>query len=380
MKNDDQHFDVAIVGAGILGLAHALVAAESKQRVVLFERDSRASGASIRNFGMVWPIGQPQGELFETAMRSRERWLQLREDAGVWVQECGSLHVARHPDELAVIEEFVGLWEGSQSPSVLTPEQTLQKSSAVNSDGLLGALWSSTELCVNPKNAIHQIASWLIESNISTVNFSTAIAEINSDNELVTATGKKYRADRIVVCSGSDFETLFPVHYRNAGLRKCKLQMMSTVPQNNGWSLGPHIAGGLTLRHYHSFKDCQTLPLLKNRIANSNPKLDEFGIHVMAAINDASEVILGDSHVYDDQITPFDSAEIDELILDEIQKLIRVPELRIQKRWHGIYAKHPEKHIVELEPQPNCKIVTAPGGAGMTLSFGIAEQTWKNWI
>ena len=378
MASNEEYFDVAIVGAGILGLAHAWVAIESGQKVVLFERERRAHGASIRNFGMVWPVGQPQGELFELAMHSRSKWLQLRKAAGIWAEECGSLHLVREEDELAVIEEYVQQCENS-GLQVLSPDETIRKSAAVNASGLLGSLWSPTELCVNPKNAIHQIADWLVESKNLDARFGTSITEISAENDLISSTGAHFRADRIVVCSGSDFETLFPRSYSEAGLKKCKLQMMSTVPQNGGWQLGPHIAGGLTLRHYHSFKNCPSLQLVRDRIADSQPELDEFGIHVMAAMNDSAEVILGDSHLYDEEITPFDSVQIDDLILAEIQKLIHVPNLEIQKRWHGIYAKHPDHHIVELEPQNNCKIVTAPGGAGMTLSFGIANQTFERW-
>ena len=55
-------YDVAVVGAGICGLAHALAAARLGKSVVVVDRDAHANGASIRNFGFITVTGQQQGE------------------------------------------------------------------------------------------------------------------------------------------------------------------------------------------------------------------------------------------------------------------------------------------------------------------------------
>ena len=64
-------------GRGFSGLAHAYQLARRGRRVIVFERNPRAIGASVRNFGMLWPIGQPLGPLRRLAMRSLQIWLEV---------------------------------------------------------------------------------------------------------------------------------------------------------------------------------------------------------------------------------------------------------------------------------------------------------------
>jgi hypothetical protein len=51
---------------------------------VVFERDLMACGASVRNFGMLWPIGQPAGKMREMALRSLETWLSVLHSSELW--------------------------------------------------------------------------------------------------------------------------------------------------------------------------------------------------------------------------------------------------------------------------------------------------------
>ena len=76
--------DVAIVGGGILGLAFALEATRRQKKVTVFERDQRARGASVRNFGMIYPLGMRPGKMFERAQRTRNLWLELGQSTKFW--------------------------------------------------------------------------------------------------------------------------------------------------------------------------------------------------------------------------------------------------------------------------------------------------------
>ncbi|OWK46779.1 putative secreted oxidoreductase [Fimbriiglobus ruber] len=367
------------MGGGIVGLANAWAAARRGRSVVLIERDAAAQGASVRNFGMVWPIGQPIGELYHRALRSRRRWLELGERAGVWVNSCGSLHLARRPDELAVLEEFA-----ARAPAagieceMLTASAAVSRSPAVRSAGLLGALWSSAELCVDPREAVAKLPRFLAEAHGVEFRFGETVTRV-ANGRVRTAGGTTWRAERVVVCSGSDFQTLFPEVYASSGIRRCKLQMMRTGPQPAAWRLGPHVAGGLTLCHYTSFRDCPSLPTLRGRIEREQPDIVRYGIHVMASQNGLGEVVIGDSHEYDGDISPFDKTEIDRLILEYFHEMLELPNATIAGRWHGVYAKHPTLPIFVAEPQPSVHIVSAPGGAGMTMSFGWADDLWDAW-
>jgi FAD dependent oxidoreductase TIGR03364 len=372
-----QSLEVGVVGAGIIGLAHAWSAAERGHRVTLFERSARACGASIRNFGMIWPIGQPPGELRQIALESRQRWSRLAELADLWINPCGSIHLAHRDDERAVLEEF-----HQRSTSLgyecgwLAADEVLRQSPAANPDGLLGGLFSPAELCVNPRAVIARFPNWLREKYGVRCEFQTTITDVDS-GWLSASDGRRWDLDRVVVCSGADLATLFPEVLGRSGLRLCKLQMLKTRAQAGGWRLGPHLASGLTLRHYRTFEVCPSLPALKQRIARETPELDRYGIHVMASQNDAGEVILGDSHEYDEDIEPFDKTAIDDLLLRELRKVIQLPDWSIAERWNGMYTRHPERPWFEAEPLPGVHVCTGFSGAGMTLSLGVGERFWS---
>lgn len=378
MSQQERAVDLAVVGAGIMGLAHAYLAARSGRSVVVFERNPRAMSASIRNFGMIWPIGQPHGAMHQLSLRSRELWLEVLKATGLPYRPHGSLHVAYKKDEADVIQEFVERAPGlGYDCGWLDKEATLAKSPALREEGTLGSLqgslWSPTELTVDPRQMIASLPGVLEKEYGVRFHFSTPVRAIDSGT-VETASGK-WRAATVIVCGGEDFETLFPEHFAASGITRCKLQMLRTAPQPAGWELGPSLAGGLTLRFYPSFGVCQSLDALRQRIASETPEYDRWEIHVMASQTADGALTIGDSHEYGLVVDIFNKEEIDRLILDYALGFLKAPDLSIAERWYGVYAKHPSKPYLTMEPQPTVRIVTSPGGSGMTLSFGVAERT-----
>jgi D-hydroxyproline dehydrogenase subunit beta len=368
--------DVAIVGAGIVGLAHAYLAAKSGRKVAVFERNPAAVGASVRNFGMIWPIGQPAGPLHEMALRSREIWLEVLEQAQLPFSPTGSLHVAYREDEAALGREF-----SEKAPSLgyecawLTPQETLERSRAVRTENLQGALWSATELTVDPRQVTAGLPKFLTERYGTQFSFNTAVRRV--ETSLLETGDERWEPDSIIVASGDDFQTLFPEYFRESGVTRCKLQMMRTVAQPRGWSLGPSLAFGLTFKHYPTFQVCSSLQALQDRIARETPEFEEWGIHVMVSQNSAGELTIGDSHEYGLAVDAFDKPAVNRMILDYARRYLRVPTLEIAQHWHGVYAKHPRRAYLSGAPVEGVRVVTVTSGIGMTMSFGIAEQTLR---
>ncbi|MBI1349209.1 TIGR03364 family FAD-dependent oxidoreductase [bacterium] len=369
-------YDVAVIGGGIVGLAHAWMAARRQLKVLLLERSPAACGASVRNFGMIWPVGQPAGELYNVALRSRELWLELGAQHVLDVKTCGSIHLAHATDELAVLEEFAAL--GQYQVQMLTAAETQRRSGLVNGDRLLGGLWSDTELRVDPRTTSARIAAWLRKTSQVDLHFNTHVVAADK-GRVQTSDGRTWRAEKIIVCSGSDLQSLHPAVFATSGLKLCKLQMLRSTSQAQDATAPPHLASGLTLRHYNSFRGCSSLRSLQQRIAAEAPELDRYGIHVMASQFANGEVVLGDSHEYDTDISPFDRTEIDDLMLRECRKVFSLNDWTIRERWHGIYAKHPELPVFEATTAGGTEIFVGPGGAGMTMSFGLADRAWQQW-
>ena len=373
-----KQYDVIVVGSGILGLSHAYHARLKGYSVAVFEKNSTQLGASIRNFGNFWPIGQrsDNGDL-EKAYYGRETYLDLGKKAGFWITPTGSWHLANTLEEQAVFEEFLDKGnKAGYNTSYVNKDKLKKYGNLINFNNVGFALYSNTECTINPRKTVPLIAKYLEEEMNVSFYYNSEVQHI--DNGKIYLEEGVYKAEKVLVCTGYEAWQFFKESLKTENIKPCKLQMMKTVPQKS-YKLPVQIATGLSCRHYKSFNVCtDTLPALEKYVANNFPELDKWGIHLLATQNDENEVVLGDTHEYGEP-TPFNKEKLDNIVLELTKKYLNIPDMTINQRWFGIYLKHFEKSYFRIEPQQGIYIVNGVGGNGMTLSFGIGKETVENW-
>ena len=360
-------FDVAIIGAGIVGLAHALAASRLGLRVVVLDRDAQANGASVRNFGFVTVTGQAAGQVWHRARRSRDVWMEIAGPAGIAIEQRGLLMVAQRPEAAAVIDAFLRT-DMAEGCAWLDRAATVDALGAAPAR-IEGALSSTIDLRVESRTAIPALARWLEREGRVTIRRGVAVHGV-ATGRIETDAGT-IRADAIIVCPGDDFATLFPATLAAAGLTRCKLQMMRLAPPSRP-RLPATVMTDLSLVRYLGYAALPEAAALRSRLEREQPDHFAHGVHLIVAQGADGSLIVGDSHHYAATPDPFASDAVERLILDEFESLFGAAP-PVLERWTGTYASAAGPVLVET-PADDVRLVMVTGGTGASIGFALAED------
>jgi FAD dependent oxidoreductase TIGR03364 len=362
----DRHFDLAVVGAGIVGLAHALAAARLGKRVVVIDRDAQANGASVRNFGFVTVTGQARGEVWRRARRTSAIWDEVAAQAGMPVLQRGLTLLAQRPEARTVLEAFLDTEMGEGCGWLDAGQFDGRLPDGARG---LGALTSTVDLRVESREAIPRLARWL--ETVHGVTFLRDVAVHGVETGRLETTASDIRAETVVVCPGDDLRTLFPDHFAQADVTRCKLQMLRLA--DPGWRLPAPVMSDLSLVRYLGYADLpQAQPLLR-RLQAEQPEHLEHGVHLIVVQSADGSLVVGDSHHYADTPDPFAHEHVDQLILDEFAAVFGQDAPPVIERWTGTYASARGHSLVEA-PMPHVRLVTVTSGTGASTAFALAED------
>jgi FAD dependent oxidoreductase TIGR03364 len=369
MKESPQAFDLAIVGAGIVGLSCALAAARRKLKVVVIERDARALGASVRNFGLITVTGQERDGIWPRARRSREVWLEVAARAGISIVGQGLWVAARRPESSALLESFLRT-DMADGCRLLTPSEARQRCPDLLTLGLYAVLWSPHELRLESRDALPKLADWLARAYGVEFRWQTAVHAIDPPR-IETSRGPIHAAATIV-CPGDDLVSLFPERLAAARVGVCTLQMLRL--ESPGFTLPGTVMSDLSLLRYGGFASLPEAAALRRRLESEQAEYIREGIHLIVAQSSDGSLVVGDSHRYDPGTAPFADEAVYDLILEEYAAAFGRPPPAVRERWSGSYATAPTGAVLVDSPLPRVRLVVITSGIGASTAFAIGEE------
>jgi FAD dependent oxidoreductase TIGR03364 len=363
-------YDLAVIGAGIIGLAHAYVAARMGKRVVVIERSVRANGASIRNFGFITVTGQARGESWRLASRTRDVWAEIAPQADVAVEHTGLLLTLRRPEAVTVAEAFLQT-EMAAGCDLLDAAALRAQHPQIAAPDTLGALRSTRDLRVESRTALPKLAAWLEQA--MGVTFLNATAAYSAQPPEIATSRGPVAAGACVVCPGDDFATLYPERIAAYGVQRCRLSMLRLADPGFRWPAS--VMSDLSLTRYAGYADLPEAAPLRRRLEVEQATHLANGVHLIVVQSADGSLVVGDSHHYGDQPWPFAPAEAEAMILDEFEKATGLTPPPVLERWTGEYATASDRTFFIDAPDPAVRLVMVTSGTGASTAFGIAEKT-----
>lgn len=364
-------YDLAVVGAGIVGLAHAYAAAKRGKRVIVIDRDAQANGASVRNFGFVTVTGQGAGDCWTMARRARDIWAETVDKAGIAVVQRGMVLASRFDESEAVIDAFLRT-DMAEGCARLTARQAQEHIACLRTDAARVSLYSPHEIRVESRTAIPPLAQFL-EERLGIIFLRSTTVTAVEPPRVETADGV-IEAETVVVCPGDDFTGLFAERIAAYNVTRCKLQMLRVRPRQPV-RFKTAVMSDLGLGRYLGYADLPEAELLKKRLDADLKAERDNGIHLIVTQSADGSLVVGDSHHYAATPDPFASDAVDALILGEFDRVLDLPGRLIAERWIGTYASAPDRWRFTDKPSDSVRVVVVTAGCGASTAFGIGEET-----
>jgi D-hydroxyproline dehydrogenase subunit beta len=373
---NSKKYDLVVVGAGIVGLAHAWLATKSGLSVIVIDRDPRCVGASIRNFGFITVTGQRDGDTWRRARRARDLWQEIAEQAKIPICHQGLTLVAQRPEALAVLEAFKETHMGEDCV-LLTQDEVAKACSVVRTESCVGGMYSPHELRVESRDAIPQIASWLAHSYQVDFLFNREVLDFALP-QIQTSAGT-LQAERIVLCPGTELNGVAKRYLQEFQLSLTQLQMLRVRPPAN-FKLDSAVMSDLSFVRYAGYTGLGCHQALLKRLESEAPESLAAGIHLIVVQSDDGSLVVGDSHHPATPYEPYAIESVDQLILKHLEETLLLTHYDVSHRWTGRYPVGPnDQDALILSPEDNVRVVSVTSGTGASTAFGLAEEVMQSW-
>ena len=341
-------FDVAIIGAGIVGAACAYELAQAGLSVVVIESEVIGGGATAAGMGHIVVMDDSEAQFALTRL-SQQLWQALLPllPRTVEYETCGTLWVAADEEEMQEVRRKQEFYQTrGVSVETLDSKQLAEAEPNLRA-GLAGALLVCDDAVSYPPCA----ALWLLErAQALGAVLQQGQRVIAIEREGVTlADGSRVVANNVVNAAGSWSPELTP----GIAVKKRKGHLVITD-------------------RYPGFARHQLVELGYLKSAHSLTT-DSVAFNVQPRAT--GQVLIGSSRQYDDESRGVNATMLKAMLRRAVEYMPRLAKLSTLRVWTGFRAATPDKLplIGRSVASENLWLATGHEGLGITTSLGTAR-------
>ena len=341
-------FDVAIMGAGIVGAACAAALTREGLSVVVIDANGIASGTTAAGMGHIVVMDDTKAQ-FALTKYSQDLWKQLAQEMpkDCEYDNCGTIWVAANDEEMTEVRRKHELYSANSIPSEILGENGLRDAEPNLREGLAGGL------LVPGDTVVYQLTAtkFLIEKAVAKG------AELRLADRVVTITD-----DGVMLKNGESISASIVVNA--AGANAAELMPQLNIKKRKG-----HL---VITERYEGFVSHQLVELGYLRSAHGNDA-DSVAFNVQP--RSTGQMLLGSSRQFEAE-----SGEVDREILGRMTArafafMPRLRELSAVRVWTGFRSATPDNlpFIGKILGFENVYAAAGHEGLGITTSLGTAE-------
>jgi hypothetical protein len=107
-------------------------------------------------------------------------------------------------------------------------------------------------------------------------------------------------------------------------------------------------------------------------IQRDSPHLEQHGIHLLISPTPYGDLIVGDSHDYSEDPSPFNGEQVDNWMLQLCEDTLGC-EVQVVERWQGVYGAKGARPFTWLQVAPGLNAALMHTGVGMSVGPAMAE-------